>query len=115
MSHQPASKATPAARRKFLIDLLDLQRDRAIRHQDPVADRELFQQGLIGAGHGQFGMRRAGLAFANELLRPLRLATGDGNQPPVARIENGLPVLAGDVGRPEDSPAADRRRHVGLT
>ena len=51
-------------------------------------------------------MRRAGLAFGDERLRPRKVAAGHGDEGGVSGITNGLPVLAGDESGAENAPAA---------
>ncbi len=51
-------------------------------------------------------MRRAGLAFGDESLRPREIAAGHGHERGISGITNGLPVLAGDESGTEDAPAA---------
>src|SRR5262249_16931354 len=83
------------------------QRDVHRIHIPPV------EQFLVtSARDGLRSQRYVSLAFGDEAASTLAFAAGHGNQRGIARIADRLPVLAGDAGRPKDSPAAEWFGHL---
>ena len=81
------------------------------RHVDGIDVAAVEQFLVTAAGGGCRRERDVGLAFVDELLGTAAIAAGDGDQRGVPGVADRLPVLAGDVGRAEDSPAAKWLRH----
>src|SRR5262249_21650881 len=81
----------------------DPSRQRDVNGIDVVAFEQLA---VTAAGERGRLEGNRGLAFLNELLRAGTIATGNRDQRRIAGQVNGLPNLAGNVRRTENSPAA---------